>query len=215
MTVKNGIKIERPEHQDDLAMLAYKDCGIYLPYNIIRPLRLQSKIDWWEAATTFLRLRYGDDFILEFGPGKNPDKPAGIGLNACSDPGADIWWDLNHGIPLASESLAGVYGNQFLEHLYKRSQIYFMNEVWRVLKPGGTAEFLVPHYLSPDADGDPTHYTRFSQNSFRYFCINPATGKPFVDEFSDYGIEPAFILRKNFYRPYVDVHAVLEKPHGS
>jgi len=205
-------RIERPLHPDDLGLLAYQECGIYLPYNLIKSLSFQEKVFWWDATSRFLQIRHGENLVLELGPGKKSGKPAGIGLNACSDPAADVWWDLNHGIPLAPESLSGVYGNQFLEHLYKRSQIYFMNEVWRVLKPGGTAEFWVPHYLSPDADGDPTHYTRFSQNSFRYFCINPTTGEPFVDAFSDYGIESTFILRTNAYRSYVDIHAILEKP---
>lgn len=151
------------------------------------------------------------DFILEFGPGKKPEHPAGIGLNAKADPTADIWRDLNRGIPLGSGLLAGVYGNQFLEHLRPENKIYFMNEVGRVLRVGGTAEFWVPHYLSPDADGDPTHLSAYSQNSFRYFCLDPETGRPFVEAFSNYGIEYAFKMKHHAWRAAEYVHVILEK----
>lgn len=55
------------------------------------------------------------------------------------------------------DSVSEVYCNHFLEHLTARDRIHFANELYRVLKPGGTAEVIVPHWGSGRAYGDLTH----------------------------------------------------------
>ena len=168
----------------------------------------------WGDPQKMLRLlvlRYGSYVNIELGPGKNKQRPAGIGLNSASDPTADILWDLNQGIPLPNKSVNELYSNQFLEHLLKHNQIFFWNEMWRVLKPGGTMQHTVPHYLSPDADGDPTHFTPYSEHSFQYYCVDKS-GHPFVESFSDYGIVARFEMTEIHTRRGIDIMVRMRKP---
>ena len=146
-----------------------------------------------EKLLRFLTLRYGNYLTLELGPGRNKSALAGIGLSEAADPAADIWHDLNKGIPLPNGSVDVIQSNQMLEHLHKRNQILIWNEMFRVLKPGGTMEHHVPHYLAPASVGDPTHFTQYSETSFQYYCVD-AGGRPFVESFSDYGITARFVL---------------------
>jgi hypothetical protein len=45
-----------------------------------------------------------------------------------------------------------------------------MNELWRILKPGGIARIQVPDCSEGDgADCDPTHISRWNRSSFEYF----------------------------------------------
>ena len=146
-----------------------------------------------EELLRFLVLRYGSYLSLELGPGRGKGRLAGIGLSERADPAADIWIDLNLGIPLPGECVDEIYSNQFLEHLRKERQVFFWNEMWRVLKHDGKMEHHVPHYLSPHAVGDPTHNTMYSETSFQYYCLDQS-GRPFVESFSDYGITARFVL---------------------
>jgi SAM-dependent methyltransferase len=169
----------------------------------------------YEGNLARLRESYGHYIKLELGPGRHGKPPynkrpwATLGLRPSSDPHSDIYQDLEYGIPLPAECVDEIYCNQVLEHI--RSLIFLMNDCWRVLKPGGFLEACVPHWLSESAWGDPTHVRAFTKTSFQYFCLDDH-GKPFVDAFSDYGIECKFILEKNDVRPQIDIVAVLRKP---
>lgn len=153
------------------------------------------------ACLNLLHRRYGPNFVkIEFGPGRIAEeyrRPHGtIGLTPLADPFCDIYMDLNGGLPFPDGTIDFIYSNQFLEHLQQNSQIFFWNEMWRVLKSGGRMKHVVPHYLSEHAWGDPTHRTVFSPRTFQYYCQRVGTGRPFVEAFSDYGIEAAFVLEK-------------------
>jgi predicted SAM-dependent methyltransferase len=47
--------------------------------------------------------------------------------------------------------------------------INFMNEVYRILKPGGKLTIVCPHYMSTRAFGDPTHTRQIGDLTFYYF----------------------------------------------
>jgi len=55
------------------------------------------------------------------------------------------------------ESVDEVFCSHCVEHLAAPDRIHFANELYRVLKPEGTAEVIVPHYASGRAFGDLTH----------------------------------------------------------
>jgi len=188
-------------------------------------LRLYSE----EEVLCFLRQRWGDRLRLELGAGKrNKDGPpwgkypwATIGLNRFSDPNCDIYRNLDRSymrnpgkdmlrfvIPLPDECIAEIHANQFFEHI--RNIIPLMNDCYRVLVPGGFMNIHVPYYLGPDADSDPTHVRRFSENSFRYYCRRE-DGTQFVQRFSDYEITSMFDLEKNEHNN-VGMSVVLRKP---
>lgn len=55
--------------------------------------------------------------------------------------------------------------------------INLMNEVWRVLSPGGFFYALTPAYPSPAAFQDPTHVNIITSETHQYFCgENPDAG---------------------------------------
>lgn len=165
-----------------------------------------------EALLRLLIERYGSRVKVELGPGKVKNESWGsIGLNGEADPTADIFHDLNEGIPLPDSSVDEFCSNQTLEHIERGRFIFLMNELWRTLKPGGSMSHCVPHYLSPYADGDPTHKNRFTEATFQYFCVD-ANGNPFVGSFSDYGIACRFVMEKHVVRPRIDIDVTLRKP---
>lgn len=97
-------------------------------------------------------------------------------------PGVNVACDLNEiPWPFESDHYDRVVGYDVIEHL--QSPICTMNEIWRVLKPGGVADILVPSTDGRGAWQDPTHVfnpvTRttgsyWNQNSFPYYSMVPS-----------------------------------------
>jgi len=84
-------------------------------------------------------------------------------------------------IPFADNSFASVSAFDFIEHVPRvlttpdgRDTFFpfirLMNEVWRVLAPGGTLYALTPTYPSPDVFVDPTHVNVITDHTHEYFC---------------------------------------------
>lgn len=69
--------------------------------------------------------------------------------------------------PFAADSVDEVFCSHFIEHV--SDLVAFMNELWRVLKPGGAAQFVAPYYTSVRASQDPTHKRFISEPLFLYF----------------------------------------------
>jgi SAM-dependent methyltransferase len=65
------------------------------------------------------------------------------------------------GFALPDNCVSEAYSSHFLEHLEHNQRqperVRFMNELWRVLVPGGTATIITPHWASHRAYGDFTH----------------------------------------------------------
>lgn len=156
--------------------------------------------------------QFEDPFFLELGAGKHgrdlPERVK-IGLNPEADPGSNIYWDLESGIPLPDNCVHKIHSNQVLEHIW--NIILLFNEMWRVLTPGGEMWHCVPHYSGIHAWGDPTHVRAFSPTSFRYYCVGEEGGR-FSEEFSSYDIECGFILDKIEVRPDLDIQVWMSKP---
>ncbi len=93
------------------------------------------------------------------------DKPAGF--TSIDKFGGDIIHDLENGIPLPENSVGVMRAHDALEHV--RNQQLLMNEIHRVLAPGG---ILISQTPSTDGRGawqDPTHVSFWNQNSFWYW----------------------------------------------
>ncbi len=88
----------------------------------------------------------------------------------------DITWDLNRfPYPVEDESFDIVVCEHVLEHL--RDVVRVMEELHRVLTPGGRVWVRVPHFSSLNANTDPTHTRRFSSRSLDYFCVGTALSR--------------------------------------
>jgi O-antigen biosynthesis protein len=79
----------------------------------------------------------------------------------------DIIADLEQGIPLPDNSCGVVRAHDALEHI-KNSQ-HLMNEIHRVLAPGGILLSMTPSTDGRGAFQDPTHISFWNQNSFWYY----------------------------------------------
>lgn len=168
-----------------------------------------------ENYARLLQLGWQFPIRLELGPGKFGPQITDmvkIGLNPSADPGCEIYWNLENGIPLPDGSVIYCHSNQVIEHLKRDRFIGFMNDLFRVMVPGGKVLHCTPHFLSPFAAGDPTHCNLITEATFLYFCTNPETGQPFVADFSDYGITANFILDKQEVRQAQDITIYLRKP---
>lgn len=115
--------------------------------------------------------RYGEGINLYIGAGSHR-LPGWTHLDIYPFPGIDIICDLTKGIPLEDCSVAKVYSQDCLEHLPQESKIFVMNEIWRVLLPGGTMEHIIPQAGSQNDFGSPSHLSHWTQQQFEHFDVN-------------------------------------------
>jgi SAM-dependent methyltransferase len=100
-------------------------------------------------------------------------------------------------IRLESSSVECVSAFDFLEHVPRFDRnakgdalnpfIEIMNEVHRILKPGGLFIALTPCFPSPAAFGDPTHINFISEGTYEYFAKHnfaKTLGYGFIGEFA-------------------------------
>jgi hypothetical protein len=105
---------------------------------------------------------------LDFGCG--PNKRAGFtGVDRMEFPGVDVVLDIVaktkvgdketgfHKWPWEDNSVEEAHASHFVEHLKADERIHFVNELYRVLKPGAKATIICPHWSSCRAYGDLTH----------------------------------------------------------
>lgn len=59
--------------------------------------------------------------------------------------------------PWKDNSVTEAHASHLVEHFGQRQRTHFVNELYRVLIPGGKATIIVPHWASMRAYGDPTH----------------------------------------------------------
>tara|TARA_B100000029_G_scaffold374519_1_gene368816 strand:- start:1269 stop:1931 length:663 start_codon:yes stop_codon:yes gene_type:complete len=128
-----------------------------------------------------------DRIAVDLGCGKKPKNPF------CADTifGVDIREDLELGIlkadlskqsiPFDSNSLDFCTAFDFIEHMPRIIElegkthfcfIELMNEIYRVLKPGGILLHATPAYPAKEAFQDPTHVNIITEDTFPYyFCL--------------------------------------------
>jgi len=112
--------------------------------------------------------------IIELGCGPNK-KPGVIGIDQFNLPGVDYVTDLEHGLPfLESDSVDEIISRHVLEHIENFQ--FLMEEIHRVLKPGGRKVITVPHFSSPYYYSDFTHRRFFGLYTFDYFT-DPASSR--------------------------------------
>lgn len=146
-----------------------------------------------------------DRTSLDLGCGKNPKNP----FNAVKVCGVDIRATDNDNIrvadlavmpiPFQDNSFDYVTAFDFIEHIPRVSylpQLRFcfvelMNEIYRVLKPGGIFLSYTPAYPAAEAFQDPTHVNIITEKTFPiYFCMQSRSA-------SIYGFNGYFKLEKN------------------
>lgn len=101
-----------------------------------------------------------------------PTKVIGVDIVKCK--GVDIVHDLTKfPYPFKDESVDAIFASHFVEHLDGIERMKFMDECYRMLKPGGKMRLLHPYYKSVRAVQDPTHkWPPISENSYLYWDKN-------------------------------------------
>ncbi len=81
----------------------------------------------------------------------------------------DVEWDLdNMPWPWQDEEFEKVIALDVMEHL-KRDVNEWLDECWRILKPGGLLVLKLPAWDHPVSHRDPTHRRLFHQDAFAYW----------------------------------------------
>lgn len=90
--------------------------------------------------------------------GCGPNKKANfIGCDHTAFPGVDVVADLIKRWPWPDSTVEEAHSSHCLEHFDSMERVHFLNELYRVLKPGAKATVITPHWSSCRAYGDPTH----------------------------------------------------------
>ena len=101
------------------------------------------------------------------------EKKLGGYINIDIDPGCnpDVFFDLSkNALPFHDNSVDEIRAFDFLEHIPLGKTIFVVDEIWRVLKPGGKFEHHTPSTDGRGAFQDPTHLSFWNINSWLYFC---------------------------------------------
>ena len=93
---------------------------------------------------------------LDIGCGPNK-KPGFVGCDSIAFPGVDVVTDLTKPWPWPDNSVEEAHASHVLEHFEAKERWHFMNELYRVLKPGAKATIITPDWCSQRAYGDMTH----------------------------------------------------------
>lgn len=91
-------------------------------------------------------------------------------------------------IPFEEGSFSSVSAIDFIEHIPRQiclgstneviyPFIQLMNEVWRVLEPGGKFLAVTPVFPSPLTFADPTHVNHIAEGTHAYFCGEKPVGR--------------------------------------
>lgn len=112
--------------------------------------------------------------VIELGCGPRKRYPDSIGVDVIDSEAVDILGDaieVQRALPEASARL--VTASHFLEHVADPGAM--LDEMARLLGPGGEIEIIVPHFANPYYHSDPTHVSGvgFGLYTMSYFARDP------------------------------------------
>lgn len=167
--------------------------------------------------------------------GCGPNKQEGfVGCDAIAFDGVDHVFDIGtERWPFDDNSVDEARASHCVEHLTATQRVHFWNELYRVLKNGGTAAIITPHWGSNRAYGDPTHqWPPVAEMAYYYLSRDwrateaPHTDKKYNPNGFDchfeatwgYGVNPALLARNQEYQQFalswykeavMDLHATV------
>lgn len=105
-------------------------------------------------------------------------QPGFVGIDIRKLPGVDIVQDLEKfPWPLPDNCASLVMASHVVEHIDPHGGVFmrFMDEVWRILKPGGSFMMALPYAGSHGYFQDPTHCNPCNETTWAYFdplCVD-------------------------------------------
>jgi SAM-dependent methyltransferase len=139
-----------------------------------------------EAPPIASQIFQGPGMKLNLGSGVDDSIDGFVNVDKFPGPGIEVA-DLSTTWPWPDDSVGHVRALDVIEHL--PDKIFTMNELWRVLVPGGTVEIAVPTTDGTGAFQDPTHVSFWNRRSFLYY----EAGSFYRERFAaSYGIQAKF-----------------------
>lgn len=121
----------------------------------------------WSTEELLTEIKKRERVVLELGCGPNPPKDV-IGIDALNLEGVSYVANLEEGLKIVPDnSVDEIRSSHFLEHIDNFGLM--MQEIHRVLKPGGKHIAIVPHFANPYYYSDYTHKRFFGFYTFDYF----------------------------------------------
>ncbi len=112
-----------------------------------------------------------EPITLELGCGNCKRIQGSVGVDMLDYDAVDIVGDVYAVLrDMPSESVDAVYSSHFFEHVDDLSKL--LDEIARVLVPGGVLEIIVPHFSNPYFYSDYTHRVFYGLYSFSYFATD-------------------------------------------
>lgn len=137
------------------------------------------------------RLRGTGPINLELGCGAYRQFPGAVSVDALDFPSVDVVGEVTQVLrALTRDRVCAVKSWHFLEHVEDIPAL--LEELARVVRPGGTVEFTVPHFSNPYFYSDPTHRAFFGLYTFNYL----AESSLFKRVVPNYQKHPAFRLTR-------------------
>lgn len=90
-----------------------------------------------------------------------------IGIDRRRMKGVDVVCDVEEGLPFRARSVEAASIIHTIEHI--RDLNGFMEELYRVCRPGAKVYIKTPYYTSREAFVDPTHVRFITDDTFKYF----------------------------------------------
>lgn len=148
--------------------------------------------------------------MLEMGVGQRPVWQGSITVDVNPRSKASIVHDLNSlPYPFPDNHFDIVLAEHVIEHL--TDVIKVIEEVHRILKPGGRFYIEVPHFSSCHQHTDLTHLHAFSVRSFDYFCPTGTDGGLYAFHYSHFDWKKHLARmngpRDNFFQRFIDDHS--------
>jgi SAM-dependent methyltransferase len=109
---------------------------------------------------------------LDIGAGTVDRLPGAVRLDRSREARPHVVADLAHALPFRDNAFAVVGAFDVVEHV--ADLVALMEEIHRVLRPGGVAQITTPHFSSANAYTDPTHCRALGLRSFDYFDADHA-----------------------------------------
>ena len=140
--------------------------------------------------------------VLELGCGSRRTLPNAVTVDTLDYDSVDVVGDVFAVLALVPDGLVDeVFSSHFVEHLPDLARL--VNEVARVLKPGGTMRTVAPHFSNPYYYSDYTHRAPFGLYTFSYLSDDRLLRRKVPRYVGDTGFELARVrLRFKAPRPF-------------
>jgi SAM-dependent methyltransferase len=150
--------------------------------------------------------------LVKLNVGCGREKKEGfLGVDARPFDGVDVVTDLTKPWPWADGEVEEIYASHIVEHFAGPDRIHFVNEAYRVLRPGGKMTVITPHWASCRAYGDLTHqWPPVSEFWFYYLAAEWRTQHaPHNDAYTcnfesawSYGLNGALAVRNQEFQQF-------------